>query len=212
MSDSDLDTESPPFVEIRPDRQIVVMAELDDREFAQAQGVMPDLNEYLNHDDWLDYRQGFQLGQAMAGVDVRMVPVALSPFLIWCRLAQKKPSRHALDAFAVIVFKLRQAPNPVGLALVDEGAFRAHSGVVEAFASHKDFQEWARHRAAVRTDIVAAGARTELLPVRVEDFVEWSHCLGGDTSESSLDRYTALILEFLTQETATVANLNSYAA
>jgi hypothetical protein len=206
MSDSELDTESPLFVEIRSDRQVVVMAELDDREFARAQVIVPDLNAYRDHDDWLDYREGLQIGQAMAGIDVRMTPIALSPFLVWCRLTQRKPSERALDAFAAIVFTLRRAPSPVGLPLVEEDAFWTHLDAVEAFASHQDFRDWVRHRAAVRMDIAAAGERVELLPISVEDFVEWSRCLGGDTSESSLDRYSALILEFLMQDPTTDAS------
>jgi hypothetical protein len=205
MSDSGLDPETPLFVNIRPNRQVVVMAELAEKEFGWAQVVVPDLNEYASYEDWLDQREGLHIGQAMAGVDVRMTPVALSPFLAWCRLTRTKPSEYAIDLFAAVLFALCRPPSPIALAHVGEDAFRTHLDTITAFALHHDFQQWARHRAAVRTDIIVAGARAELLPVNLTDFVEWSRCLGGDTSELSLDRYAALVLEFLTQDTTTDA-------
>lgn len=176
------------------------MADISEQEFAWAQIVVPDLIHYPDYQDWLDHREGYQIGLSMAGLEVNTVAFALVPFLIWCRLFQTRPSQPALDAFALFVFRARKPPIPTALALIGENQFDAHARTVEAFALHGSFGQWAQHRAAVQANIASTGARAELVPVHVDDFAAWSRCLRQATSEASLDCYARLILEFLTQD------------
>lgn len=201
MSDADQDFEIPLFVDKQTNTQLAVMANLSEEEFAWAQVVVPDLIRYPDYQDWLDHREGYQIGLSMAGLEVNTVAVALVPFLTWCRLFQTRPSQRALDAFALSVFQLRKLPIPTALAMISENQFELHALTVEAFASYGSFGEWTLHRAAMQAKIGLTGARPELVPVNVDDFVAWSRCLRQATSEALLDCYARLILEFLTQET-----------
>ena len=180
--------------------QTAVMAALSEHEFGWAQLAIQDISALYDYADWLDYREGFQIGLAMAGVQVEIIPVALTPFLAWCRLTQTEPSERSLDAFALMLFVLRKPPIPNALPVVREGEFLAYSQAVEAFAQHGDFSRWGQHAAARHEEMVRRGARVQLLPIKVKDFIEWSHCLGESTSEAQLDAYTALVLEFLMQD------------
>jgi hypothetical protein len=177
--------------------ETAVMAVLGESEFESAQLVIPDLAAQLNHGDWLDRREGFQIGLAMAGVDVKTVEVALSPFLAWCRLTERLPSERALDAFAWILLMLQNPPGPEVLALVRRNEFEANSRRVEAFAAYADYDRWLRHREERRQKISASGGRFEELPIHVADLVEWGKCLGESLSEPLLDRYATLLLEYL---------------
>lgn len=200
MSDADLDAGIPLFNDGRSNAQIAVMAAISDHEFSWAQVVVPDLIRYPDYQDWLDHREGFQIGLSMAGVEVKTISIALVPFLVWCRLVQNRPSERSLDDFALTLFRMREPPEPVAHAVVRQSEFEAHAQAVDAFASHNDFDAWNRHRGIAQRDLAAAGIRSEALPISVEDFVAWSRCLDESTSEASLDRYAALVFEFLTQD------------
>jgi|SRR5579883_1482966 len=200
MSDADLDAGIPLFVDAQTNAQIAVMADISDHEFAWAQVVVPDLIRYPDYQDWLDHREGFQIGLSMAGIQVATVSVALVPFLLWCRLIQSRPSERALDDFALALFRVRKPPAPIALATVSEKEFNAHARAVDAFKSHSDFEAWNRHRAMAQRDLAANGIRFEPLLISVDDFLAWSQCLGESTCEASLDCYAALVLEFLAQD------------
>jgi hypothetical protein len=199
MSEADLNFEIPLFVDQHLHAQVAVMAEISEEEFAWAQIVIPNLIRYPDYQDWLDHREGFLIGLSMAGVDVNAVPVALVPFLFWCRLARVKPSERTLDEFALAVFRLRKPPAPVALAAVREDQFRIHAGAVEALGAYPDYSAWALRRAAAPMNM-AEHARLEFVPIDIDDFIAWSRCVGVGTSESSLDRYAALVLDFLIQD------------
>ena len=200
MNDFDLDPGIPTFVDSQSKAETAVIALIAEEEFAWAQVVIPDLADHFGYEDWLDCREGSQLGLSMAGVDVKMVPVVLSPFLAWCRLTETSPSERALDAFASIILILRNPPEPSVIAVVRQREFEEHSREVVAFARHVDYQRWIRHRELMRARVAASGARIEELPIRVGDFVEWGKCLGENMSESMLDRYAQLVLEHLTSD------------
>lgn len=190
----------PLFADEQSNAQAGVMAALSEREFGWAQVIIPDLSGYHDYADWLDRREGFQIGLAMAGVEVGTIPVALAPFLAWCRLTQTQPSERALDAFASTLFFFREPPTPRALPMVREDEFLSHAQTVEAFAPYDSFAHWRRHRAARHANMLKAGVRVEALPIKVSDFVEWSRCLGESTSEARLDAYATLVLEFLLQD------------
>ena len=72
-------------------------------EFSIARSVILGLRTYADYNDWLDVREGLQIGLAMAGVDARIIRIELSSFLAWCGRAGRQPSEEALDAFAAVV-------------------------------------------------------------------------------------------------------------
>ena len=57
---------------------------LDAIGFGAARWFMPELQIYADYSDWLDMREGAQIGLAMAGVDSRIVPVDFQRFISWC--------------------------------------------------------------------------------------------------------------------------------
>jgi hypothetical protein len=194
MSDSDIDPGILIFVDRQSKAETAVIALVAKDEFAWGQIVVPDLNAYSDYGEWRESREGFQMGLAMAGVDVRMVPIALTPFLAWCRLTGTAPDERALDAFASTILRFRTPPEPTVLAVVREQEFEAHSRNVAALSGYCDYQQWLRHRRAIRANAAASGLDVEELPILVDDFIEWSACV-SQISESSIDRYAQLVLE-----------------
>lgn len=179
---------------------LAAIALLSPEDFSAAQGILSDLDAYFDYQDWLDSRDGFQMGIAASGVDAKKVPVALSAFLAWCRLTKTAPSERTLDAFALVLRILRKPPPPVAHAEVRNDEFEAHARTIDAFAAHPGFEDWVLHRDAAADDLAAQGARIEPLPVNLDDFVAWSRCLGENTSEATLDGYAKLVMEFLIQD------------
>ena len=82
------------FLDPRSQTETAIIALVAEEEFARAQTLMAGLDRYFDYDDWRDSREGFQMGLAMAGVDVKMVTVGLAPFLAWRRLTGT-PARRA---------------------------------------------------------------------------------------------------------------------
>jgi hypothetical protein len=185
------------FIDPQTRAHVAVLAITSEEEFAWAQVTISDLSLHDSYQDWLDSREGFQIGLSVAGVDVRMVRVELTPFLVWCRLTRTQPSERTLDSFAMILFFLRRPPAPAALAVVRREDFEAHAQTMNAFAPYADFESWHRHRALVQEDAEGSGVRVEPLAVHVGDFVEWGKCVSEETSEATLDRYASLVLEFL---------------
>ncbi|MGD0639386.1 MAG: hypothetical protein ABSC22_01445 [Roseiarcus sp.] len=169
-----------------------------DREFEPARAAIPELAGYFDYDDWLDGREGLQIGLAMAGGDATIVPVSLTSFLEWGRLTGAPLGERALDAFAALTLAMRNASVSSVLAVVSARDFATHVRALAAFARHRDYRSWSRRRRAMREKIEASGGRVEELPVRIEGFVDWCACLGGEPSEAMLDRYAQLMLERLT--------------
>lgn len=196
MSDSGIDQGIRIFADWRSQAETAVIGLIAEGEFAWAQIVAPDLNVYFDYEDWRDSREGFQMGLAMAGVDVKMVPVALAPFLAWCRLTETSPDERALDAFAATILRFRASPGPTVLAVVSEQEFEEHLRDVAAFSTYCGYRQWSRHRQAVHVKAAASGLHIEELPIPVDAFVEWSACV-GPMFEPSIDRYAQLILEHL---------------
>jgi hypothetical protein len=77
-----------------------VIALVAEEEFALAQEAIPEWRFYSSYEDWLDSREGYQMGLTFAGVNVRMAPIALSAFLLWCRERETPSSAAALQLFA----------------------------------------------------------------------------------------------------------------
>jgi hypothetical protein len=170
-------------------------------EFAAAQGAIADLTGYCDYEDWLDTRQGFQMGLAMAGVDVTPVFVGLSSFLKWCALTGIESTERALDEFAGVAMAARSSS---GLRVF--GEFReidfARGVPGDTFADDGDSREQVHARRATRADAAFAGSQVQTLPVRRDGFVDWCICIGLRPSAAALDRYAQLLLEELTDDLA----------
>jgi hypothetical protein len=177
----------------------VAIGLLAESEFEQAQASISDLADYRDYWDWLDSREGLQIGLAMAGVDTATVCVSLSSFLEWRGLTGASSNERALDAFADLALIARNSRASKVLAVVSAFDFATHSLEVAAFAG-RDYQDWARHRREIRAKAVAAGLRVVELPVRVGGFVEWCACVRQEACEAALDCYAELLLEFLTSD------------
>jgi hypothetical protein len=197
MSDADEDLGISTFVDPQSKAEVAIIALISEEEFAAAQATIPDLLGYLAYEDWLDRREGFQIGLSMAGITVTTVQIALSPFVAWCRLMETRPTERALDAFAALTSFLSEAEPFAAIALITQAEFERHGASVEAFAPHGGYGEWQLYRDILLDKIVKSGRKVETLPVRVSNFVEWCRCLDQSTSEASLDAYATLSLELL---------------
>jgi hypothetical protein len=116
MSGSDNGAGIPLFVDFETQAETAALALLDEHEFAQAQAAVPDLNAYGDYQEWRETREGFEMGLAMAGIDVKMINVALTPFLAWCRGGAARPSERSLDDFARTA--LQTLHDPSALAMI----------------------------------------------------------------------------------------------
>lgn len=76
---------------------------LDAIGFGAARWFMPELQIYADYSDWLDMREGAQIGLAMAGVDARIVPVDFQRFISWCGDCRVDLTESALDVYAGMV-------------------------------------------------------------------------------------------------------------
>lgn len=175
---------------------------LIERDFEGARATIDDISSCRTYSDWLDLREGLQIGLSMAGVDVPMVRVALSSFLQWRDLTGSSSGERALDAFAALALTVRNSCTLRVFAIVTELDLAARALDVHVLDGPRDYPSWARHRRAMRAKAIAAGLQVQELPVRIKDFSEWCACLGQDPSEPALDRYAQLLLEHLTSDVA----------
>jgi hypothetical protein len=196
MSDADIDPGILIFLDRRSNAQTAAVALIAEDEFARAQTIAPDLKGYSGYEEWRDSRESLQIGLSMAGVDAKLVPVALGPFLIWCRLTGTSPGERPLNAFASAILRFRTPPEPTVLAIIREQEFETHSRNVPALSEHGDYQQWLRHRQAI---YAKTATRVEELPILIDGFTEWSACVNW-ISEPSIDRYAQLTLEYLAEE------------
>jgi hypothetical protein len=78
----------------------VSMAMISASEFELARDFIAEFSKYRDYDDWLDYQNGRFMGRSLAGLDVKLIPVSLEDFMIWCLANQVSPSERALDEFS----------------------------------------------------------------------------------------------------------------
>jgi hypothetical protein len=202
MTAAGVDSGIPVFVDPTSSAESAVVALIDKDEFAWAQIVISGLNDYSDYEEWLHSREGFEMGLLMAGVATKMLPVALMPFLAWCRVTGAPPTESALDDFARMVVLFRVPPEPAVVAVVNKQEFEAHARDVAALSAFGDYEGWVRHRRALRAQAINAGLRVEELPILIGDFVKWSACADQFSGESSrsVDRYAHLALEYFSSD------------
>jgi hypothetical protein len=188
------------FVDRKTRAQSAVIGLVAEREFERARIAIAELAAYPSYRDWLDAREGLQIGLSMAGVDAATVCVSLSSFLQWRGLAGASSDERALDAFAALASTVRGADALRVVAVVGAFDFATHPDEVAAFAGRRDYRAWLRHRWAILAQAIADGQHVEELPIRLERFGQWCACVGQSASEAALDRYAQLLLEHLTSE------------
>jgi hypothetical protein len=202
MSISEVQSPPPAVIDRKSQIPTVVIGLVAEKEFQGARSAISDLAHCCDYDDWLDAREGLQIGLGMAGVEARIVPVSLSSFLEWSRLSGTASDERALDAFAFLASAARNSPDLRVFAVVGEPDFARHFSAIGAFAAHGGYSRWLRHRRAARAEAIAAGLHVEELPIRLDGFLAWCACLGQTESEAALDRYAQLLLEHLTRDLA----------
>jgi hypothetical protein len=202
MSIFELDSPPPAVIACKSQIETVAIGIVAETEFHRARSAISDLAHCCDYNDWLDAREGLQMGLAMAGVEARIVPVSLSSFLEWSRLSGRAPDERALDAFASLASGARNSSDLRVFAVVGELDFARHCSAINGLAAHGEYQRWLRHRRATKADAIAADLRVAELPIRLDGFLAWCACLGQTGSEAALDRYAQLLLEDLTRDLA----------
>lgn len=187
------------FIDHKSKVETAVIGLLAKEEFVSAQDVVMGLRVYGDYQEWCESCEGFQIGLTMAGVEVKLAPVTLTPFLAWCRITQTPLTERALNAFASIVLFFQTSTKPLVLAVVPEKEFDAGSLTVAEFSQHCDYRQWLMYRQMVREQAAKSGARIEEISIVVCDFVAWSACVGR-TYEPSIDRFALLTLERLVHD------------
>jgi hypothetical protein len=204
MSISGVDPGIPVFADPTSRSATAVVALIDKDEFTWAQIVVSGLNGYYDYEAWRDTREGFQMGLAMAGVAAKLLPIAVTPFLAWCRITGAAPTERALDDFALAVSQVRSGPRPLVLAIVSKEEFDVHRRDVATLSACGDYESWVRHRQAMYGSAVSSDLRIAELPVLIGDFIKWSACADQfpQLSNWSIDRYAQLALEYFSAEIA----------
>jgi hypothetical protein len=202
MSVGRVDPGIPIFADLKSRAATAVVALIDKDEFTWAQIVVSGLNGYHDYEAWRDTREGFQMGLAMAGVAANLLPIALTPFLAWCRITGAAPTERALDDFALTVWQFRSGPRPAVLAVVRKQEFDVHRRDVAALSACGDYAGWVRHRQAIRRSAASSDLRVAELPILIGDFIKWSACADQfpHSSNWSIDRYAQLALEYFSAE------------
>lgn len=180
-------------------RSAVVVGLFDACEFEPARAEIAGLADYFDYEDWLDAREGLQIGLAMIGIDATLIKVEFDHFLEWSRLTETAPSEGALDQFAALAQAARSGAISATFAVIAEFDFQSHPGALAALAGGRDYRRWSRYRRSRRTKLEALGRRVEQMPVRVDRILDWCACIGQPASETALDHYAQLTLERLTE-------------
>lgn len=188
----------PPGLASPPPGDCAVIGLVESPQFGAAQAAMAGLSDCRDYEDWLDRREGLQIGLAMTGVEAAIVRVDLASFLEWASLAGAPLGECALDAFAALALAARAGAISMTLATICEPDFTAHAPALAGVTGQRDYARWTQYRQTRRVKWEALGARIAQLPVRVGDFLAWCACLGQAASEETLDRYAQLTLERLT--------------
>ena len=181
----------------RSPRDCAVIGLVEFPQFSQAQAAIAGLSDCSDYDDWLDRREGLQIGLAMTGVNAAIVRVDLASFLEWRSLTGAAFGECALDAFAALALAVRAGAITRTLATISESDFAIHAPALATVAGKRSYARWLRYRSTRRVKWEALGARIAQLPVRVDAFLAWCGCLEQPATEEMLDRYAQLTLERL---------------
>ena len=106
----------PHAVELQDPSRPAIIGILDAIDFAAARWLMPELQTYADYSDWLDLREGAQIGLAMAGVDARIVPVDFQRFISWCVDCRVDLTKSALDLYGRMVAEFATVSAPSSLS------------------------------------------------------------------------------------------------
>jgi len=199
MSGSIIDAGIPVFVDGESGAETAVIALIDANEFASAQVAIAELNLYRDHQEWRETREGFQIGLAMAGVDVKLVPVALASFVAWRSQTGAPASEAALNAFAQTILRFRSPPAPSVRAVAGARRFDADATGVAALGAHGDDRRRSTHRRCSRARAAEPLRQVPHLSAPMRDFAEWSARVGA-ICEPSIGQYAPLTPEYRTDD------------
>jgi hypothetical protein len=128
------------LLDVRTHVETAVIGLLAEDEFGRAQIAIPDLRAHAEYEDWLNCREGFQMGLVMAGVDAKLVCVPLAQFLAWCRRTGAASGERSLDAFAAMQRRIQDAPTSATPPSAQQCEFEPLVDGTAAFGLHGGFE------------------------------------------------------------------------
>jgi len=194
MSTLDLNSNCRPVVYVYPASEATYIGIFPEQGFQFARVAMADLIGHRTYEDWLDAREGLQMGLSMAGLDAALVSVSFSAFQQWCLQTGAPANERALDVFAGVAAATRDFAATDTIPVVGETDFATFRDI-PAFAEHRDHMAWTAHRQASPSSRHAKG-----VPIDVANFVAWCKCVGETASEAAFDRYARLLVEHVAAE------------
>jgi hypothetical protein len=90
----------------------VVLAVLDDRDFARARIFIDGFDRWDSFDDFVCERDGLHIGLSTAGQEVRLALVSVRDFEQWTLHSGMTPSLQALDEFAACTLESHPDADP----------------------------------------------------------------------------------------------------
>ena len=113
MNDFFTEPEIAVFRDRQTNAETAIIALVSEQEFARARTIVPGLNAYFDYEDWRESRDGFQMGLAMAGVDVKMVTVRLAACFSIAVPPGREPWREkAATALRIAIGRFEASPEP----------------------------------------------------------------------------------------------------
>ena len=89
----------------------VVLADLDERDFARARTFIEGFDRWVSFDDFVCERDGLHIGLSSGGQKVHLAAVSVRAFEQWTAHSGIMPSVQALDEFAARVRAFRLDPD-----------------------------------------------------------------------------------------------------
>jgi hypothetical protein len=146
----------------------ILIATLDRPDFERARRAVDGFAEWATYEDFQCDRDGWVIGLASAGHSARFTPVSLDHFLSWSACAGVAPTAERLNEFVELVESFRRHPNPAFTARLSHESDGASKTADGRF----------------------------YVPVDASAYWEWLDCLKNQPSDSLLNAYAGLFLEF----------------
>jgi hypothetical protein len=177
---SNTTSESPKLSEapLRPVEGLV-LAVLDNRDFARAQAIITGFDRWLSFDDFVSELDGRYIGLSCAGYEPQFASISLRSFELWMLHSGISSTISALNEFAARIHEFCLYP-----ALPVEGVAT---------------MDWSRD-----ADIGARDGRFKI-PIAAALYEKWLEAFSGldiFTETPSIDTYARMLVEFYTDSTA----------
>ena len=171
-------------------------AHLTVEDFQRARLVSPALGAFESYDEWLDEREGSSIGLSHAGIEVVSVRMIFARFVEWAQLNRIEMGVNTLDEFAERIERFRDARPSIFVAELSEVDFNKFGSRIEATEPFVNYEEWSRYR---RQKYDCAAGEVNRVAIGAAAFAQWARCLALPTSESNLDAYARLLLEYFAE-------------